>query len=250
MRKKFTYSQKDLDEHLSKEHKMSPLSEYLREIVYGGVDGIVTTFAVVAGFTGANSGSVASYSFMMVLLFGFANLFADAASMGLGNFLSIRSEKDVYKSGKDKELYEIRNNPNMEKAETIQLLLNRGFSRKQAETLASIYEKNEDYWLEFMMTHELELPNPEGINPILTGLATFISFIIFGFIPLSPYLVIDAIMQAFFFSVLATLTALVLLGILRFKVSKEKAVRSVGEVVLLGSVSAVVAFGVGMFFRQ
>src|SRR3989344_180110 len=108
-----------LHDHLSSEHRLSPLSEYLKEIVYGGVDGIVTTFAVVAGFTGASIGDVTNYSIVTVLLFGFANLFADAASMALGNFLSVRAQQDVYKGEKNKELHEIRHNAPIEKAETI-----------------------------------------------------------------------------------------------------------------------------------
>ena len=73
-------------------------SEYFKEVIYGGIDGIVTTFAVVAGFAGASlsSDNAVQISFLIVLLFGLANLFADAASMGLGNFLSVRSEKDLY----------------------------------------------------------------------------------------------------------------------------------------------------------
>lgn len=249
MKHNTSYSQKDLEKHLVEEHKMSPLTEYLKEIVYGGVDGIITTFAVVAGFTGANSGSVVQYSFITVLLFGFANLFADAASMGLGNFLSIQSEKDVYKSEKEKELKEMQNNKKMEMAETVHILQNKGFSKKNAETLTKIYVQNEKYWLNFMMEQELEIPNPESTNPFYTGFATFFSFIVFGFIPLAPYLIVNAVYIAFAFSVASTLFALVLLGFLRWRATKEKMQRSIGEVVLLGSISAVVAFMVGSFFR-
>ncbi len=85
----------DLSTHLAHEHKIGKVQEFLRQIVFGGNDGIVTTFAVVAGFTGAKSGSLAEFSIMTVLLFGLANLFADGSAMGLGNFLSIRAQKEV-----------------------------------------------------------------------------------------------------------------------------------------------------------
>ena len=80
------------------EHKVSIFQSYLKEIVYGGNDGIVTTFAIVAGFAGAQLSAASPMGYVTVLLFGFANLFADGLSMGLGNFLSIRSEKDSYLS--------------------------------------------------------------------------------------------------------------------------------------------------------
>ena len=97
----------DLATHLSQEHKISPFSTYLKEIVYGGNDGIVTTFAIVAGFAGAQTETPMAVPLTAVVLFGLANLFADAASMGLGNFLALRAEKDVYRREKERELHEI-----------------------------------------------------------------------------------------------------------------------------------------------
>lgn len=237
---------------LKEDHKRGAVATYLKEIVYGGNDGIVTTFAVVAGFSGAqlNNTSIPTFSILTVLLFGLANLFADGASMGLGNFLSSRSEKNYYKSEKDRELTEIRRNPQAEKEETTILLQAKGFTKAQADDLTRLYSSNESYWVEFMMNQELELPNPENENPYLTGLFTFIAFGIFGVIPLLPYLLpIGNLSSAFFASALATFSALVLLGLLRWKVTREKLIRSVLEIVLIGGISASIAFAVGTFFR-
>lgn len=244
------YTQEDLDEHLKKEHGQSPFSTYLREIVYGGNDGIVTTFAVVAGFTGASSGNIASFSFMAVLLFGMANLFADASSMGLGSFLSVRSDQGVYRKSKKIEKGHLRDDVENEKLETKFMLKKRGFSDEEAGKLTEIYSTNEDYWIEFMMNHELEMKNPEDEKPVLTGLATFFSFIFFGVIPLIPYLLSpEDVQKAFIASCIATFFALFLLGLLRWIVTKEKFFKAVFEVLLLGGVSALVAFSVGLVFR-
>ncbi len=244
------YSEKDFQDHLDQEHKITPFSEYLKEIVYGGNDGIVTTFAVVAGFAGASAGEhLSGVGIAAVLLFGLANLFADGTSMGLGNFLSVRSNQDVFRSHKEKELKEIRENPKMEEQETIHLLKKRGYSEDDAKEMANLYAKNEKYWLEFMMKQELEMADPEGENPLSTALATFASFIAFGFIPLAPYFILQKVDHTFYYSILFTFVALVLLGLLRWKVTKEKIIRSVGEVVFIGGVSAFVAFFVGTFFR-
>ncbi|MEZ4104630.1 MAG: VIT1/CCC1 transporter family protein, partial [Candidatus Paceibacterota bacterium] len=85
--------------------KDSPITEYFKEVIYGGIDGIVTTFAVVAGFSGAmlSNNDTTQFTFVVVLLFGLANLFADATSMGLGNFLSVRSDNDLYVANRNKE---------------------------------------------------------------------------------------------------------------------------------------------------
>ncbi len=240
----------NLKEHLATEHKISPFSTYLREIVYGGNDGIVTTFAVVAGFTGAqNPASIPAVPFISVLLFGLANLFADATSMSLGSFLSHRAEKDVYQSEKAKEFHEIKHAPDMELEETVDILKHKGYSPTDAAALAKLIAKNERYWTEFMMHDELQMPNPEGENPMLIAAATFLSFASFGFIPLIPYVVVPHAGTVFILSVAFTALALLLLGTLRWKVSHQKLVHSVSETLFVGTVSAAVAYVVGIFFR-
>jgi len=241
-----------LIEHLQEEHKQSPLATYIKEVVYGGVDGIITTFAVVAGFSGATFSNeiTTQLSFLIVLLFGLANLFADGVSMGLGNFLSVRSDQDFYHSARSKEVHEIRTNPQMEYDETITIMMQKGFSREDAETLATIYQKNEEYWTDFMMTHELEMSDPRGDNPLLTGFATFLSFVVFGFVPLVPFVFFAAAdpFTNFMFSCIGTFTALFLLGTLKWKVIGTAFGKSVGEVVIVGGAAATIAFFVGSFF--
>jgi len=240
----------DLEKHLKEEHQASPFQIYLKEIVYGGNDGIVTTFAVVAGFTGAQAGtSVPTFSYLTVLLFGLANLFADGASMGLGNFLSVRSEQENYKRQQRKELYEIRTHPKMELEETVLILKNKGYSDKDADEMARLYSKNEKYWLQFMMDRELELPNPTTEKAHLTGVATALAFIAFGFIPLIPYLFTQNTTTAFTFSLFSTAAALILLGLLRWRITKESLARSVLEIVAVGTAAAAIAFIVGTFFK-
>ena len=240
-----------LRKHLKEEHRTSPFQTYLKEIVYGGNDGIVTTFAVVAGFSGANlGGNIPGYSFLTVLLFGLANLLADGASMGLGNFLSLRSEQDVYRSEQAKERHEIKVHTSMEREETIDILVSKGFSQTHAKQLTAIYATNEDYWVQFMMNDELELANPLKENPFLTAVATFISFVIFGFIPLIPFFFALSTSNAFVTSLLLTLVALVLLGMLRWRITRENIFRSIFEIVIIGSVAASLAYFVGTMFKQ
>lgn len=238
----------NLQKHLEEEHKMTPLTVYLKEIVYGGNDGIVTTFAVVAGFAGAQTNVINQLPILAVLLFGFANLFADGVSMALGNFLSIRSEKDVYHTEKMREAHEVIHNTEMEKQESVEILIKKGFTRKQAGELVAIYMTNSGYWVDFMMNQELELPNPEGDNPLLMAVATFFSFITFGFIPLIPYIFFKG-PTLFFMSTGTTFGALALLGTLRWKVGKQGFFRSVGETLFLGGTAATVAYFVGTMFK-
>ncbi len=244
-------SSREFKNHIKREHSLSTLSVYLKEIVYGGVDGIVTTFAVVAGFAGAQGDMSTGFaiSSVAVLLFGFANLFADGVSMGLGNVLSIRADKDVYTRQKRRELSEIHNNTESEMSETVHILCENGFSAEDARAMTKLYAKNPKYWADFMMSHELEMGNPEHDNPWFTGLATFIAFVLFGAIPLAPFVIWGDAERIFLVTSIFTFGALMLLGVLRWRTTHESVIRSVGEIVLLGSISATVAYMVGTFFR-
>lgn len=239
---------------LQQDHKRSPVADYFKEIIYGGIDGIVTTFAVVAGFSGAAlaTETTTELSFMVVLLFGLANLFADAASMGLGNFLSVRSEKDLYWSARRQEQAHLRTNPEVEVEETVAIMMAKGFTQDQATTLAALYRTNEEYWTDFMMQHELELPDPRGEREVLTGLATFFSFMVFGVIPLIPFILAGEsnTSTAFLLSILGTGTALVLLGLLKWRVIGARLTASLFEVVIVGVTAATLAYLVGTFFAM
>lgn len=236
--------------HRRDEHRIGRFSANLKEIVYGGNDGIVTTFAVVAGFAGAASGeSPVELAGIAVLIFGLANLFADGTAMGLGAFLSSRSERDVYAANRAREVREIARNPDFERREILELLMERGMRREDAETLATTYMRYPDLAADFMMQHELGLSDPSDDNPAINGLSTFLSFMAFGVIPLVPYFLLDATHATFQLSVAATFGALALLGLLRWRVTGERLVRSVGETVLVGGVCAAVAYAVGLAFR-
>jgi VIT1/CCC1 family predicted Fe2+/Mn2+ transporter len=227
-------------------------AEYFKEVIYGGIDGIVTTFAVVAGFAGAalSSNETLQLSFMVVLLFGLANLFADAASMGLGNFLSVRSEKDLYRAERAKELALLRSQPEQEMADTMRIMQEKGFSAEDAATLAHLYRHNEEYWLDFMMQHEQAMPDPRGENEVFTGLATFLSFMAFGAIPLLPFMFQDSgdPATAFMYSSLGTFAALITLGLLKWRVVGAHFAASLFEVVAVGGTAAILAYLVGTFF--
>jgi len=87
--------------------------QYIKSFVYGGLDGIVTTFAVVAGVAGAN------LSASVVLILGVANLIADGISMAFGDFLSTKAENEYMSAERARETWETRNYPEGEKREMV-----------------------------------------------------------------------------------------------------------------------------------
>lgn len=232
--------------------KLNVIEHYLREIVYGGNDGIVTTFAVVAGFSGASltSNEVLNLSFGTVLLFGLANLFSDAMAMGLGDFLSMQAEEDVYDKEKEIILKRISEDKEFEENTVKKILRKRGFSGSDSDKFWESIRNHKNFVSEWILDEELEIRNPYLVNPIYTSLATFISFIIFGSIPLYPFISLDqGVKTAFVLSTIGTFMALTILGILKWRITKRSFIKSVGEVVLIGGISASIAFIVGVLFK-
>ena len=244
--------EKELQKHIREEHRRSPFASYLKEIIYGGVDGIITTFAVVAGFSGASLSSDATVqlSSMIAVLFGLANLFADGVSMGLGNFLSVRSDQSLYRNLRLKEEHETSHNGDVEAEETITILMEKGFIEKDARTITALYRKNPDYWIDFMMNNELKLSDPRRDHAVYGGLATFLSFIVFGIIPLIPFLLMSSLSAPLLFqiSTFGTILALVFLGLFKSEIIGGNVLRTTAEVVLVGGIAALVAFFVGTLF--
>ena len=107
--------------HGSKYPLINRFQEYLGEFVYGGIDGSVTTFAVVAGAAGATLDSA------VVIILGFANLIADGFAMSVGSYLSTKSEKDNYKKHENIEYWEVEHLPEKEKEEIRDIYRAKGF---------------------------------------------------------------------------------------------------------------------------
>ena len=155
------------------EHRIG--SRHVKSIVWGGLDGIITTFSVVAAAVGGNLDR------NVVLLMGFANLVSDGLSMGFGDYLSSKAENDYIMQERRRELWEMENFPEAEKVEMINLYHERGIEDDDAKQLVNIMAKYPSFFVDIMMVEELGLITPEGENPAIDGLVTFVSFAIFGY---------------------------------------------------------------------
>ena len=235
--------QADLLAHRAAELHGNRLGPWIHDIVYGAHDGIVTTFAVVAGTAGA------SLPVGIVIILGVANLLADGVSMGAGAFLSMRSEHDQYQRLLKEELQEIEDDPELEREEIREAYRAKGFSGDDLERTVRIITSDKKVWAETMMREEHGMMDGSANLAFLHGLATFGGFLVFGAVPLLPYFISRGNSDNFSFAILGTVLALLLVGITRSLVTRQRIYRGVLEILVIGTVTASIAYGVGVLLK-
>ncbi len=231
--------------HQVKEPHETKKGQYIKSIVYGGLDGIITTFAIVAGITGAKMNP------STVLILGIANLLADAISMGVGDYLSTKSEIEYQKKERSREKWEVENYPEGEKLEIVQLFHDKGMSKEDARKIAAILENNKKAWIDTMMIQELGFPDDKE-SALKNGGITFLSFIIFGIIPLFSYilaLLVPTIGREsttlFVLAIFLTAVTLFILGALKTRITKRNIFLSGLESLVVGGLAAGAAYILG-----
>lgn len=228
-----------------KNRHLSRFQDYLGEFVYGGIDGSVTTFAVVSGSAGANLES------SIVIILGFANLIADGFAMSIGSYLSTKSEKENYLKHKSIEYWEVDNLPEKEREEIREIYAAKGFEGELLEKVVEVITEDKDRWVDIMMKEELEMAE-ETKSPFKMGAITFLSFLLLGFVPLMIY-VIDYInpvqSDLFLISSILTGSCFVGIGFLKSVVTGTKKLKSALETLLLGGAAATLSYFVGDFLQ-
>jgi VIT1/CCC1 family predicted Fe2+/Mn2+ transporter len=221
---------------------ISSSEEYLSELVYGGIDGGVTTFAVVSGATGAG------FSTEIILVLGIANLLADGLSMSIGSFLSSRAKRQSYIKQRDLEFKRTISSPEQQIEDVRAIYRSKGFEGKLLNEIVSVIVADPKLWVNEMMKDEIGMI-PERRSPAKKALVTYLSFITVGSIPLLAY--VAALLRntpsdiLFIISCALTLISFILIGSIKASLNKVNRVKAILETVLLGSIAAAVAYFAG-----
>ncbi|MGL4513484.1 MAG: VIT1/CCC1 transporter family protein [Lacipirellulaceae bacterium] len=216
---------------------------YLRDFVFGAIDGIVTTFAVVSGVAGAG------LSPGVVLILGAANLVGDGFSMAASNYLATRSDDQLRARARRAEAEQIERYPEGEREEVRQIYRRKGFTGADLDRVVEVITADRERWLETMLTEELRIPL-SGPSPLKAALATFVAFVVLGALPLvvflpalftsgessPPYLASAAIAMASFFGVGAVKSVFV----------DQHWLAAALETLAAGAAAAAAAYGVGV----
>lgn len=244
----------DIKNNESTEESHQTEGGLLKPVIFGGLDGILTSFAIVAGAAGGN------LSPGVVLVLGFSNIFADALSMGVGEFLSSKANNEWILNERRREEWEMENYKEGEIQEMIDIYMTRGkMSEEDATSVINTVAKYKDFFVDLMMVQELQLLVPESDHvkeSFIEGVIMFCSFAFFGMMPLLGYVIIP-----FSFPHLGEeslfVTACVVTGIVLFLMGCLKSIFCVQhwiicgtETLVLGGTCAFVAYTIGGFVND
>jgi VIT1/CCC1 family predicted Fe2+/Mn2+ transporter len=233
---------------LKEEHRADRIRErisapggesWLGDAVLGGVDGIVTTFAVVAGSAGGR------LSTEVVIVLGLANLIADGFSMAISNYLGTRSRREEVEEAKKDESWQIESYPAGEYREVREIFARKGFHGPTLDRIVETITRDKEVWIDTMLEEELNLQKVAA-SPRRAAMVTFVAFIVFGFIPLIPF-VFRVSVQEHLFPISGALSAMAfaILGVWKGVMLHRPPFRSGLQTFLIGSIAALLAYGVG-----
>lgn len=218
-----------------------PTHNYLRDWIYGGIDGAVTTLAVVTGVAGAQ------LSPWIILALGFANLFADGFSMAASNYLGTKAEHDDWRRLEQIENRHIELAPEGEREEVRQIFARKGFEGHDLERIVELVTADRERWVQTMLTDEYGLPHSVR-SPWIAALSTFTAFLICGLVPLLPYLF--GTEQSLAVSIIMTGIVFVAIGSIKSKWSTSPWWRSGLTTLLVGAIAASLAYVAGVIVKR
>jgi len=212
-------------------------NETVRDIVIGMSDGLTVPFALAAGVS-----AVVGASTKIVVTAGLAEIVAGSIAMGLGGYLAARTDFEHYTTEQQRENWEIDHLPDREKEEVAEVFRNYGMDDVQIQPILIAMHNNRQKWLDFMMRFELGLEAPNPKRARMSALTIGVSYIVGGFIPLTPYILIHDLTIALLVSIVVTLIALFLFGYIKGRFTGTKPLKAGLQTVMVGGVAAGVAF--------
>ena len=213
--------------------------DWLREIVFGLNDGLVTTLVFLMVVSG-----VAPTHLELIVL---GEVLAGGISMALGGYLSTRTAQEVLDQRIATERYEIKHEPEEERAELRAIYQDKGFSGPLLDRVVSYLTANDERWHRAMVHDELGVVADERINPWLQGLQIGISFVVGGLIPTIP--VLFSLPQVRWWAYGLTAVTALVLGAVKANYTHKGPVRAGLEFLAVVTIGTLAGVGLGLLLH-
>jgi VIT1/CCC1 family predicted Fe2+/Mn2+ transporter len=186
---------------------------------------------------------------VIILILGFANLFADGFSMAAANYQASKARNEFVEMKRRQEEWEIDNLEEQEVEEIREIYRKKGFKDQLLEDVVRIITSRRKVWIDTMMKEELGLIEDKK-NPIDSSVSTFVGFNLIGLIPLIPFMIfmiigIELNSEAFIYSIVSVIAAFFLVGMIKGKIVKKSMLHSGVNTLIIGGIAAAVAYLVG-----
>jgi len=199
-------------------------------------DGLTVPFAPAAGLSGAVSSS------HVVVVGGLAEIAAGSIAMGLGGFLATRSDAEHYEQELLREKREVETIPDAEAKEVADIFQFYGLTQEECQPVVDALRRKSKAWVDFMMRFELGLEEPDPGRALRSALTIALAYIVGGLVPLSPYIVASQVSSAFLLSVVVTLIALFVFGLVKARYTGAPALRGALQTLIIGALAAGAAY--------
>lgn len=209
-----------------------------RAALFGLMDGLVTNVSLILGFAGANPGH------NIIRLAGLAGLVAGAFSMGSGEYLSMRAQKELYGYEIDVERRALQDEPDLEREELRDIFLGRGIDAELAERLSTDLMRDPDLALRTHTREELGIDPSATGSPWIAALSSFLFFSVGAFIPLLPWIVIST-GNVIWWSVALAGGSIIFVGAAVGHFTRRGIIYSALRALIIMSLASAVTFGVG-----
>jgi len=199
-------------------------------------DGLTVPFALTAGLSGVLNTT------HLIIISGLSEIAAGCISMGLGGYLAGESEVEHYDAELKREFSEIETVPELELKEVEDILIKMGVEEQLSREVALQISKDKTRWADFMMKLELEMEKPAKNRAAISATTIALSYLVGGFIPLFPYIIMHDSKTAFYISCFVTVIALMIFGYFKSRVTGQPVIKGTFKVTITGIAAAAAAF--------
>jgi len=227
-----------LGEHPAEERREAELLGEIREALFGMQDGIVSTLAVASTVAGATGDRYP------ILVAGIASALAGVFSMAAGEYLSSKSQREIYLAQIENERAEVRERPAEAQAEVAYMLEQEGLAPDAAAHVAEELARDPKVLLKTMVEKELGLIVEEGRGALQGAIIMGASFGLAALVPLLPYLVLP-IGVAIYGSMIFSAVVIFAIGVLKSRWTKRNPLISGIEIVALAAVAGIAGYFFG-----